>query len=47
MKGKGDGELTKYSNVRGISKIDLTPAQTTATGVLASSDKSEEISIAE
>lgn len=38
---------TRYSNVRGISRIDLTPAQTTATGVLPSSIKSALISKAE
>lgn len=38
---------TKYSSVRGISNIDFTPAEMTATGVLPSSVRSEDISIAE
>lgn len=38
---------TRYSNVSGISRIDLTPAQTTATGVLPSSIKSALTSKAE
>jgi hypothetical protein len=37
--------LTRYSNVRGISRMDLTPAQTTATGVRPSSVRSDEISM--
>lgn len=36
--------VSKYSKVFDISKIDLTPAETTLTGVLASSVKSAEIS---
>lgn len=38
---------TRYSSVRGISRIDLTPAQTTAIGVLPSSIKSALTSKAE
>ena len=38
---------TKYSSVRGISNIDFTPAEMTATGVLPSSVRSEDISMAE
>lgn len=38
--------ITKYSKVLEISNIDFTPAETTATGVLPSSTRSEEISIA-
>lgn len=37
---------TKYSRVLGISKIDFTPAEITATGVLPSSVRSDDISIA-
>ena len=37
---------TRYSSVRGMSKMDFTPADTTATGVFPSSVKSEETSIA-
>ena len=33
-------QLTKYSSVNPMSKIDFAPAQTTATGVLPSSVKS-------
>lgn len=36
--------LTKYSRVNSISKIDLAPAHTTATGVLPSSVRSALIS---
>ena len=39
--------LTKYSSVSGISNIDLTPAQTTVTGVFPSSIKSALMSKAE
>ena len=38
---------TKYSSVRGISNIDFTPTKMTATGVLPSSVRSEDISMAE
>lgn len=38
---------TKYSRVLGISNIDFTPAEITATGVLPSSVRSEDISIAD
>jgi hypothetical protein len=38
--------ITRYSRVLGISKIDLTPAEITVTGVFPSSVKSEEMSIA-
>lgn len=38
---------TKYSRVLGMSKIDLTPAEITVTGVFPSSVKSEEMSISE
>lgn len=38
---------TKYSRVLGISKIDFTPAETTAIGVLPSSVRSDDISSAE
>lgn len=45
---KGDGlQQTKYSRVLGISNIDFTPAEMTATGVLPSSVRSEDMSIAE
>lgn len=37
---------TKYSSVLGISNIDFTPADITATGVLPSSVRSEDISMA-
>lgn len=37
---------TKYSSVRGMSKIDFTPAEITVTGVFPSSVKSEEMSMA-
>lgn len=37
--------VSKYYNVLGISKIDLTPADTTVTGVLASYYKSALTSI--
>lgn len=37
---------TKYSRVLGISNIDFTPAEITATGVLPSSVRSEDMSIA-
>lgn len=37
---------TRYSRVLGISKIDFTPAEMTATGVLPSSVRSDDISIA-
>lgn len=37
--------VSKYSKVRGISKIDLTPAEITATGVRASYYKSALTSI--
>lgn len=37
---------TRYSRVLGISNIDLTPAETTATGVLPSSVRSDDMSIA-
>jgi len=37
---------TRYSSVLGISNIDFTPAHTTVTGVLPSSVRSEDMSIA-
>ena len=37
---------TKYSRVLGISKMDFTPAEITAIGVLPSSVRSDDISIA-
>jgi hypothetical protein len=37
---------TKYSKVLGISNIDFTPAEITATGVLPSSVRSDDTSIA-
>lgn len=37
---------TRYSSVLGISNIDFTPADITATGVLPSSVRSEDISMA-
>lgn len=37
---------TKYSSVLGTSNMDFTPADITATGVLPSSVRSEDISIA-
>ena len=37
---------TKYSSVLGMSNIDFTPAEMTAIGVLPSSVRSEDISIA-
>lgn len=37
---------TKYSSVLGISNIDFMPADITATGVLPSSVRSEDISMA-
>lgn len=37
---------TRYSSVLGISNIDFTPAHITATGVLPSSVRSEDMSIA-
>lgn len=37
-------ELTKYSSVNSMSKIDFAPAHTTATGVLPSSVRSVLIS---
>lgn len=37
---------TKYSSVLGISRIDFIPADITVTGVLPSSVRSEDISIA-
>jgi hypothetical protein len=37
---------TRYSRVLGISRIDLIPAHMTATGVLPSSVRSDETSIA-
>jgi hypothetical protein len=37
---------TKYSSVLGISNIDFTPAEITATGVLPSSVRSDDTSIA-
>ena len=37
--------VSKYSSVRGISKIDFTPADTTVTGVLPSYSKSALTSI--
>lgn len=41
-----EGEfLTRYSNVRGISSMDLIPADTTVTGVRPSSCKSALTSI--
>lgn len=41
---QGENILTKYSNVFSTSNIDLTPEQTTATGVCPSSTKSVLIS---
>ena len=38
---------TKYSRVLGISNMDFTPAEITATGVLPSSVRSDDMSIAE
>lgn len=37
---------TKYSRVLGISNIDFTPAEITVTGVLPSSVRSDDMSIA-
>lgn len=42
----GGAVHTKYSSVLGISRIDFIPADITVTGVLPSSVRSEEISIA-
>lgn len=37
--------VSRYSNVRGISRIDFTPAETTVTGVLESYSRSALTSI--
>jgi hypothetical protein len=44
--GKRFIENTRYSSVLGISRMDLTPAQTTVTAVRPSSVKSEDTSMA-
>lgn len=46
VEGREIDDYTKYSRVLGISNIDFTPAEMTATGVLPSSVRSEDISIA-
>lgn len=46
VKDNVQNKSTRYSRVLGISNIDFTPADITATGVLPSSVRSEEMSIA-